>query len=244
MISRRQLLAGVAASRVCAHAAPGSVLFEGLPIPPRKDVQEVTLARLADGRYWLLFGESHKLVGKFSKDGGRTWGPTQPLREDGGALIETGRDNVHLSLLHLKSKQLGIVYGGPYSRPGRDGTLHFRTSMDGGASWSRPVVIDPIFSLSRTAGARVLSNGRIVVPTFNWYSPFAGADSEIGSNSICVSWVFYSDNEGQSWRRSLSELFVSLDQGRQGCYSFEEPSLVERADGSLLMFGRTELGRY
>jgi predicted neuraminidase len=66
----------------------------------------------------------------------------------------------------------------------------------------------------------------------------------VGSNSICVSWVFYSDDEGRSWRRSLSELFVSLDQGRQGCYSFEEPSLVERADGSLLMFGRTELGRF
>ena len=145
MISRRQLLAGIAASRVCAHAASGSILFEGLPIPPRNDVQEVTLARLADGRYWLLFGEGHKLVGKLAKDGGRTWGPTQPLRENGGALIATDRDNVHLRLLHLKSKQLGIVYGGPYSRPGRDGTLHFRTSIDGGASWSRPVVIDPIF---------------------------------------------------------------------------------------------------
>jgi sialidase-1 len=164
------------------------------------------------------------------------------LLENGGTPIETGRDNVHLSLLYLKSKKLGIVYGGPYSRPGRDGTLHFRSSTDGGATWSRPAVIDPIFSLCRTAGARVLSNVRIVVPTFNWYSPVAGADSEVGSNSICVSWVFYSDDEGRSWKRSLSELFVSLDQGRQGCYSFEESSLVERADGSLLMFGRTELG--
>jgi hypothetical protein len=244
MISRRRWLAGMAASQVCTRAASGSVLFEGFPIAPRKDVQEVTLGRLDDGRYWLLFGEGHKLAGKISKDRGRTWGPTQPVLEKGGAPIETGRDNVHLSLLHLKSKQLGIVYGGPYSRPGRDGTLHFRSSADGGATWSRPVVIDPIFSLCRTAGARVLSSGRIVVPTFNWYSPVSGADSEIGSNSICVSWVFYSDDEGGSWKRSLSELFVSLDQGRQGCYSFEEPSLVERADGSLLMFGRTELGRF
>src|SRR3954452_23362943 len=211
MISRRQLLAGIAASQACAGT--GSVLFEGFPIPPRKDVQEVTLGRLADGRYWLLFGEGHKLVGKFSKDGGRTWGPTQPVLENGGAPIDTGRDNVHLSLLHLKSTKLGIVYGGPYSRPGRDGTLHFRSSTDGGATWSGPVVIDSIFSLCRTAGARVLSNGRIVVPTFNWYSPVAGDDSEVGSNSICVSWVFYSDDDGESWRRSLSELFVSLDQG-------------------------------
>lgn len=242
MISRRQWMAGAAASLTRARAASGSVLFEGFPITPRKGVQEVTLGQREDGRYWLLFGEDHKLVGKVSSDGGRSWGPAKPLSEKGGAPIETGRDNAHLSLLHLKSKQLGIVYGGPYSRPGRDGTLHFRSSADGGATWTPPVVIDPIFSLCRTAGARVLSSGRIVVPTFNWYSPSGEGDSEEAANSICVSWVFYSDDEGRSWRRSLSELFVSLDHGRQGCYSFEEPSLVERADGSVLMFGRTEFG--
>jgi hypothetical protein len=72
MISRRTLLAGIAASQAYACAASGSVLFEGFPIPARKDVQEVTLGRLADGRYWLLFGEGHRLVGKFQRMGGRT----------------------------------------------------------------------------------------------------------------------------------------------------------------------------
>jgi hypothetical protein len=42
----------------------------------------------------------------------------------------------------------------------------------------------------------------------------------------------------------LSELFVSLDQGRYGSNSFEEPSVVELKDGRLLMFGRTELDRF
>ncbi|MFN0171385.1 MAG: sialidase family protein [Bryobacteraceae bacterium] len=55
--------------------------------------------------------------------------------------------------------------------------------------------------------------------------------------------MFYSDDEGQTWKRSLSELFVAIEQGRLGCYSFEEPSLEERADGALLMYGRIELGR-
>ena len=242
-ISRRRWLA-LAGCGVRLRAASGSVLFEGLAIPPRKHVQEAILNKLDDGRYWLIFGENKSLAGKFSQDGGRTWGAVQPLLDKSGAAIVTGRDNVHLSLLHLKSGRLGIVYGGPYSRPGRDGTLHFRSSIDGGTTWSAATVIDPIFSLCRTSGARVLSNGRIVVPTFNWYSPAAGGDSEEASNSICVTWVFFSDDEGSTWQRSLSELFVSLDGGRQGCYSFEEPSLEERADGSLLMFGRTELGQF
>jgi hypothetical protein len=244
MISRRQWLAGAAGSALSARAASGAILFEGYPIPARKDVQEAILTRLEDGRYWLLFGENKRLVGKFSSDRGRTWGPVKPVFEKGGAPILTGRDNVHLSMLHLKSGKLGIVYGGPYSRPGRDGTLHFRSSTDGGATWSPAVMIDPIFSLCRTSGARVLSTGRIVVPTFNWYSPSAGEDSEISANSICISWVFYSDDEGKSWQRSLSELFVSLEAATHGCYSFEEPSLEELQDGSLLMFGRTELGQF
>src|SRR5207244_13509152 len=96
---------------------------------------------------------------------------------------------------------------------GRDGTLHFRLSADGGVTWSQAVVIDPIFSLCRTSGARVLSNGRIVVPTFNWYSPAAGGDSEESANSICISWVFYSDDEGQSCQRSPASCSSASTRG-------------------------------
>jgi hypothetical protein len=77
----------------------------------------------------------------------------------------------------------------------------------------------------------------------NWISPYAGGESEEESNSICYSWIYYSDDEGKTWKRSLSELFVSFDQGRMGCYAFEEPVLEELKDGRLLMYGRTELGR-
>jgi hypothetical protein len=136
MISRRKWLAAAAGAGLPARAASGSLLFEGYPIPARSAVQEATLSRLDDGRYWLLFGENNLLVGKFSSDRGRTWSPVQPVLEKGGAPIATGRNNVHLSALHLKSGNLGIVYGGPYSRPGRDGTLHFRSSQDGASTWS------------------------------------------------------------------------------------------------------------
>ncbi|MFN0167545.1 MAG: sialidase family protein [Bryobacteraceae bacterium] len=242
MITRREWISLAAGSACPGWAASKGMLYEGLAAGTGSGVDEAILTRLNDGRFWLLYGKDKTLHGMISTDRGRRWGIPQPVLEQGGLPIRTARNAVHLSLLHMKSGRLGMVYGGPVSRPGRDGTLHFRSSGDGGATWSPPVVIDPVFSLCRTSGARVLSNGRLAVPVFNWVSPSGGGDSEEADNSICISWIFYSDDEGSTWRRSLSELFVSLDKGRGGCYSFEEPSLEERADGSLLMYGRTELG--
>lgn len=237
--TRRQWLA---LAGTALQAAPGSMLHEGLAAGPASGVHEAILTRLKDGRYWLLHSRDRKLHGLFSTNKGRDWGSPAAVMEKAGGAIATARGAAHLSLLHMRSGRLGMVYGGRASRPGRDGTLEFRSSDDDGATWSAATVIDPIFSVCRTSGARVLSDGRLVVPVFNWLSPSAGGDSEESANSICTSWVFYSDDEGASWKRSLSELFVSLDKGRGGCYSFEEPSLEERADGSLLMYGRTELG--
>jgi hypothetical protein len=227
-----------------SSAAPGGTLFEGYAIAPRAGVQEAILAA-ADGRtYWLLFGEKKRLVRKVSSDYGRTWTPAAPVRAADGSEIPTARDNVHLSLLKLRNGRVGILYGGPESRPGRDGTVLFRSSGDGGESWSVPVTVDGVFSLCRTQGARVLRSGRIVAPVFKWYSPLPGGESEGEEYSLCVSWVFYSDDDGRTWKRSLSELLVSLDHGRRGVYSFEEPCIEELNDGRVLMYGRTELGRF
>jgi hypothetical protein len=222
------------------------VLFEGFALPIfHNKVCESLLAKTADGRSWLLYSDSKlRLVRKLSTDEGRTWGEPQLLSGTGGTFFNLSGNNAHPSLLQLKSGALGIVYDGPSSRPGRDGTLLFRRSKNGGESWSAPVVIDPVFSVCRVGSVRVLESGRIVAPAFKWISPQGGPSAEATENSLTFSWVFYSDDEGQTWHRSLSEAFVSIDHGQVGCYDFEEPSLVERKDGSLLMFGRTELGRF
>jgi hypothetical protein len=245
MLTRREFATGLAALGGRAFAATGAgVVFEGYAIAPRAGVQEAILESWKDGRYWLLFGEGKRLVRKVSADAGRSWGATELVRAVDGSEIPTGRDNVHLSVLALRSGEVGILYGGPYARPGRDGTALFRKSKDGGANWSAPVTVDPLFALCRTQGARVLRSGRIVAPVFNWYSAFAGGESEEAANSLCVSWVYYSDDEGKTWKRSLSELLVSIDQGRRGVYSFEEPCVQELKDGRVLMYGRTELGQF
>src|SRR5205085_12031644 len=43
--------------RLRAAETAAKPLFSGFAIPPRPGVQEATLAKLDDGRYWLLFGE-------------------------------------------------------------------------------------------------------------------------------------------------------------------------------------------
>jgi hypothetical protein len=221
---------------------PG-VLYEGIALAPRSAVYEAVLELPDNDHYWLFFGENQHLVAKSSSDRGRTWSETFALRDTDGKAIRINAGCPHMSLLHLKSGRLGLVHGGPAVRPGRDGPVLFRTSDDNGKTWSKEVAIDPLFAVCRVQAARVLSSGRILVPVMKWISPYTGGESEDENNNICFSWVYYSDDEGKTWNRSLSELFVLLDKGRRGYTHFEEPGLEELPDGSLLMFGRTELGR-
>jgi hypothetical protein len=218
-------------------------LFEGYAIPPKPGVQEATLTQPADGLYWLLFGEQKRMVGKYSKDHGRTWSETAPLKSVDGQGIVVGRDTAHHSLVRLQSGKLGLIYGGPYVRTGRDGTVLFRTSDDLGKTWSLPVVVDPLFALCRTGSVRVLQSGRIVAPTLTWLSPAAGPESEEEDAQMVYTWIYYSDDEGKTWHRSLSEVFISLDKGEHGFYSFDEPVLEELSAGHLIMIGRTQMGR-
>src|ERR1700728_1289998 len=238
---------GASLNRLAAQSQPSvsksGVLYEGYAVPARRGVQEATLTQPSDGLYWLLFGENKQMVGKFSKDHGRTWGETTPLESMDGKGIALGRDTAHHSLLRLRSGNLGLIYGGPYARTGRDGTVLYRSSADGGKTWSLPVVVDPLFALCRNGSVRVLSSGRIVAPTLTWISPAAGPESEEEDAQMVYSWIYYSDDEGKTGRRSLSELFISLGRGERGFYSFDEPVLEELADGSLIMIARTQMGR-
>jgi hypothetical protein len=238
----RAIAGGVAASTAAPAQAEG-VLFEGYAVAPRKEVQEAVLAQPTDGIFWLLYGENRRMVRKESRDHGRTWGQPAVLEATDGNGIALNRNTAHHSLLRLRSGRLGLIYGGPQARPGRDGTVLYRSSDNGGKTWSPPVVVEPLFALCRSGSARVLRSGRIVAPTLKWISPAAGPESENEELQFVYSWINYSDDEGQTWRRSLSEVYISLGGGERGFYSFDEPVLEERQDGTLLMVARTQLGR-
>ena len=251
MVVRTYLIAVIAATTfLClsprrSPAATGSpgVLHEAIVLPADPPgVYEALLDEFKDGRFCLLFVENRKMVSKISRDRGRTWSETEALQTFDGQQISVANIVGHHSLLHLKSGKLGLVYGGPSSRPGRDGTVCFRTSSDDGKTWSDLVYIDPRFAVSRNQSARVLSTGRILVPVMKWISPYTGGESEMESNNLCYSWVYYSDDEGQTWHASNSELLIIQEQGKTGCYNLEEPVVEELTDGTVLLYGRTEFG--
>jgi len=217
---------------------PKSETFETILLDP--SLLEASLFELADGRVALFYeGEDRLLTWKISEDAGRTWSEGRRMLVDGGEAIVGYR----ASLVRLKSGRVGLVHTATPHRVGRDGPLMFHTSDDECQTWSMGRWIDSRFAVTRNSTARVLSSGRILAPVMKWLSPLAGAESEMEQNSFCYSWVKYSDDEGETWRDSLSEIFVLLDEGRKGAYQYEEPAVEELKDGSILMIGRTDLGR-
>ncbi len=219
--------------------------FQTFLLPVSGRVNETSLLTLIDGRIAAFYGtalasDTSTILTKLSADCGRSWSEGHPLQTAARAEVPGSR----VSPMRLNSGAIGIIYTGPRARTGRDGTLWFRKSTDEGASWSEAVAVDRYFAVLNNDNARVLRNGRILAPVFHWISPLAGGESESEANSLCYSWVYYSDDEGQTWNRSLSELIVSKNKGCEGIYHFEEPAVEEtKKDGQLIMYGRTEFGR-
>jgi hypothetical protein len=57
------------------------------------------------------------------------------------------------------------------------------------------------------------------------------------------AFVYYSDDEGETWRRSEGGIMVWLDEGYGGMWPCDEPSVVETRNGDVVMYCRTSLGR-
>ena len=194
---------------------------------------------LARGGPW----DDTYLAMRSSTDNGHTWGPFKTLRDEGGDEIW----GAHHSIFRMKSGKLGLVYGDsknfPDGHPGRDvgQGMMFRASDDEGETWSDPVLMKHGHAMCTNGHAMVLSSGRIVAPSFRWVSHDASAESEeFFAPSLSYCFVLVSDDEGETWQHSLSELFVSH---YRAAYDLEEPTVVELADGRLLMHLRSQLGR-
>ena len=115
--------------------------------------------------------------------------------------------------------------------------MFFRLSRDEGASWSKEVVINPVPGYKSMSPnndvAIVVRGGRIIVPV------------AVGAGINSMSFVYFSDDEGLTWQRSVSEVVVPVKVGGRSIASssFGEPNIVELRDGRILMFGRTVTDR-
>jgi dienelactone hydrolase/predicted neuraminidase len=165
-----------------------------------------------------------RISAKQSGDGGRTWGKRWTMVEN------TGQENVmSVSFLRLNSGEILLFYLEKNSRSDLD--VLVRRSGDEGKTWSEPVTVtqDAGYWVMNNARVVQLSSGRIVCPT-------AMTEQVWVKGHVFRTVCFYSDDEGKTWRRGVGGV-VAPKRGAM------EPGLIERADGSLLQYIRTQTGK-
>jgi sialidase-1 len=163
-----------------------------------------------------------------SADEGRTWGPRRVLQENSG-----GINVMSVSLFRMLP---GATFDGPigflYLQKDSHSVLNafLRVSKDEAATFGPPTrtTPEPGYHVVNNDRVRVLSTGRLIVPT--------SSTADVGaSGSRFEASCFLSDDRGQTWRRSRTV----LPYPKRGAM---EPEVIEMDGGRLLMHIRTQLG--
>ncbi|MFH0965902.1 MAG: sialidase family protein [Planctomycetota bacterium] len=192
---------------------------------------EVSLLPLTDGAM-ALFHDTGEAIGvRKSYDAGQSWGLNEPLRTSEGKTLSGWSPTT----LRLKSGKIGLFF----NRGERE--LYFTRSDDDGKTWLPARQVNDRGRVARmfNGSATVLSTGRIVGPTYyyldDWYG--RGETNTPGPQTSTYCWL--SDDEGETWHHGQEA--VLMHDGKR--FWFEEGSVVELADGRVLMLARTPVGR-
>lgn len=205
---------------------------------------EGSFVRLADGKILFIYtryrgdysSRDHAaadLVRRISADDGETWSEAEIVVEN------PARNVMSASLLRLADGRIALVYLVKSDIAGHPGFIDcrpvIRFSSDEAASWSDPVEIvgiPPVYLEVANDRLVQLSSGRLIVPISQ--KPYLKSVAlDAGSVFFC-----FSDDGGSTWRRSATVLYPPpwLERG------FEEPGVVELADGRIMAWCRTASG--
>ena len=226
-------------------AAGVKVVLELPPGPGNPRNAEGAFVTLRDGRILYAYTRTSgvlrdgipdsgaaEIVARFSSDGGLTW-----TTNDTPVVANEGVFNVCCpTLLRLQSGEIALFYLRKNSMS--DCRPVMRRSFDEGATWGEPVecVADDV-------AYYVLNNDR-VIQLKDGRLLFAVSRHDFGegrsfSNMAEVE-TFFSDDNGETWRRGLSRLQVRTPDGVQ--HTAQEPGVVELGDGRILLWMRTDAG--
>jgi sialidase-1 len=254
---RRTFLAGLLGSSLNAGKAPYVDLFEagtggyflyripGLVVTRRNTVLTYCEARRHTGSDW----DDIDLMLRRSTDGGRTFEPAWMLPHVSGPVARNPVANER-----KQGRPEWRTYNNPAAIAARDGRIHllfcieymrvfYTRSDDDGRSFAAPVEITSALEpLRRTYNWRVvatgpghgieLRRGRLVMPV--WLA----LGTEGNGHGPSVNATIYSDDRGRTWR--CGEIAVA---GRPEFPSANETSVIERADGCVVMNIRTTSSR-
>ena len=204
---------------------------------------EGAFIRLRDGRVMFAYSRylsndggddaTAEIAVTYSCDEGETW--SQPGSAWGG--LDSGTaNNMCVSLIRKNDGAIAIYYLHKYVAP--DGLMKSRVvervSYDEGRTWSDfRIIIDAANYLVKENDRVVrLKSGRLLLP-LNYH----GSTSKRFESG--VTWFFYSDDDGLMWTDTKTRLYVPNVNGGAG---MQETGVMQRADGSVWSFTRTELG--
>lgn len=230
---------------------------------------EQTVIRLKDGRLLLLWSEFlredlmppgerpppsplrrdptgddgyARISAITSADGGRSWSKPVVAVDDRDALVNC----ISPGLTRMADGRLLLAYSW---RSGGNGANNYgncakmvRISGDEGATWSERTRVTPPNAEYHTGchdRAYTLADGRVMVQCHTIFPPGV-AQPGPGVRSNCMGTYFaYSDDNGKTWRRTD----VMMDPIMQRAGRFEEASMAQRSDGSLIQFIRNWHGQ-
>ncbi|MSP13215.1 MAG: exo-alpha-sialidase [Chloroflexi bacterium] len=236
---------GILARRAYPQLLPAQLPTEEVIIYTngRAHVHDTDLQLLQNGDILVAFrdGSEHisadgKLVTVRSRDGGKTWGEYQVLRET------PYTDEREINLTQLRNGTLLVSvyaddsYDGedrytlPLVNPGYRGRPHgiyVGRSTDNGQTWTFPeTAMDPSPFKRVDVSEKIieLPNGRLLMPVYG--------NPQVGSRDT-VSSVYASDDQGHHWRYLST---IATVPGHSPC----EPAMVLTRTGRLIVMNRTQ----
>ena len=246
-------LFGIVLLTMCAGPAPTVLAAPDLPAgvsqplvlapgPGNPRNSEGDFVQLKSGRILFVYthftggrgdAASAVLAARHSDDGGKTWSD-----KDEVVVPQIGKQNVmSVSLLRLADGRIALFY--LVKNSNADCRPHVQFSGDEAKTWTKPrsCVTEPVYLVLNNNRAVQLkvgkAAGRIILPV----ARHSRADDKPGFHRG-VATCYYSDDGGATFRKSDAEL-EAPPESRSG---LQEPLVVERRDGSLLMLCRTDRG--
>lgn len=190
----------------------------------------------AYSRFRQGVGDDHDhadIAGRFSEDGGQTWSDKDRIL----VANQDGMNVMSVSMLSLADNSLGMFY--LKKTRFSDCRPELRRSYDQGLTWSEPTVMtaSPGYYVLNNDRVIRLSSGRLVAPVALHRDLIDIRGKEyIDMRGLIL--FFLSDDDGRTWREAQDWQSSTLSG-----LVFQEPGIVELADGRILCLIRTNFGQ-